>query len=81
LLVSSNSFDVAGAKHFGFKVAWIDRGGAQAAPTNSNVNAFEFFRLLRGRAETLGYQADFRIRSLTDLPSLFYKPKDSRAQA
>ena len=27
LFVSSNSFDVTGAKHFGFKVAWIRRGG------------------------------------------------------
>jgi 2-haloacid dehalogenase len=79
--VSSNSFDVAGAKHFGFNVAWIERGGAQAAPASSNLTPFEFFKLLRGRAETLGYQADFRIRSLSDLPSLLSKPKDRRAQA
>jgi 2-haloacid dehalogenase len=26
IFVSSNGFDVAGAKHFGFKVAWIRRG-------------------------------------------------------
>ncbi len=79
LFVSSNGFDVAGAKHFGFNVAWIERDGAQAAPVNSNVTPFEFFRLLRGRAETLGYQADFRIRTLSDLPSLLSKPKDRRA--
>ena len=81
LFVSSNSFDVAGAKHFGFNVAWIERGGAQAAPTSSHVTPFEFFRLLRGRAETLGCSADFRIRSLTDLPSLLSKPKDRRTRA
>src|SRR5262249_20787654 len=34
LFVSSNGFDVAGAKHFGFKVAWIRRGGV-GAPTGS----------------------------------------------
>jgi 2-haloacid dehalogenase len=28
LFVSSNSFDVIGAKNFGFKVCWINRGGA-----------------------------------------------------
>jgi hypothetical protein len=28
MFVSSNGFDVAGAKHFGFKVAWIRRGGS-----------------------------------------------------
>jgi 2-haloacid dehalogenase len=81
LFVSSNSFDVAGAKQFGFNVAWIERGAGQAAPASSNVNPFEFFRLLRGRAEMLGYQVDFRIRSLTDLPSLLSEPKDRRAQA
>ena len=33
LFVSSNSFDVAGAKAFGFEVAWIRRGGG-GAPAN-----------------------------------------------
>ena len=28
IFVSSNSFDVVGAKRFGFKVVWIRRGGA-----------------------------------------------------
>lgn len=70
LFVSSNSFDVAGAKHFGFKVAWIDRGGGPVAPVGSDVGPAEFYRLLRGRAENLGYGADFRIRALTDLPSI-----------
>jgi hypothetical protein len=51
LFVLSNSFDVAGAKQFGFKVAWIERGGGPAAPTNSEVAPPEFYKLLRGRAE------------------------------
>ena len=79
LFVSSNSFDVVGAKHFGFNVAWIERGGSQATPTNSDVSPFEFFKLLRGRAEALEHQADFRIRALTDLPSLLVEPKVQRA--
>jgi len=79
LFVSSNSFDAIGAKHFGFNVAWIERGGGKAAPADSNVSPFEFFRLLRGRAETLGSTADFRIRRLTDLPLLLSEPKARRA--
>jgi 2-haloacid dehalogenase len=79
LFVSSNSFDAIGAKHFGFNVAWIERGGGEAAPADSNVSPFEFFRLLRGRAETLGYKVDFRIRRLTDLPPLLSEPNARRA--
>jgi 2-haloacid dehalogenase len=32
LFVSSNSFDVIGAKNFGFKVCWINRGGTPLDP-------------------------------------------------
>jgi 2-haloacid dehalogenase len=32
LFVSSNSFDVVGAKSFGFKVCWINRTGAPLDP-------------------------------------------------
>jgi 2-haloacid dehalogenase len=67
LFVSSNSFDVAGAKRFGFSVAWIDRGGSQGMPTNSNVSPSEFFKLLRGRTESLKYEADVRLQALTEL--------------
>jgi 2-haloacid dehalogenase len=37
LFVSSNGFDVAAAKNFGFRVAWIERGGGPAAPANSDI--------------------------------------------
>ncbi|RBP15589.1 2-haloacid dehalogenase [Roseiarcus fermentans] len=67
LFVSSNSFDVAGAKQFGLKVAWIDRVGRAPPPMNSDVGPAEFYRLLRGGPERLGQDADFRIGSLTDL--------------
>src|ERR1700739_1430779 len=32
MFVSSNSFDVSGAKHFGFEVVWIRRGGGAGVP-------------------------------------------------
>jgi len=70
LFVSSNSFDVAGAKNFGFRVAWIERGGGPEAPANSDIGPAEFYKLLRGRPENLGHSADFRIKALTDLPSV-----------
>jgi 2-haloacid dehalogenase len=67
LFVSSNSFDVAGAKRFGFRVVWIERGGAAVAAEKGPTG---FYRLLRGRAERLGYPADFRIGTLSDLAPL-----------
>jgi 2-haloacid dehalogenase len=61
LFVSSNGFDVAGAKAFGFNVAWIRRSGA-GAPT--------LYGMLRGRAEELGHAPDHVVSSLTDLQKL-----------
>jgi 2-haloacid dehalogenase len=68
LFVSSNGFDVAGAKHFGFKVAWIRRSG-MAAPTGP-IGPAQMYRLLRGNAETLGYAPDYTVAALTDLITL-----------
>jgi 2-haloacid dehalogenase len=61
LFVSSNGFDVAGAKAFGFNVAWIRRVGA---------GADTLYGMLRGRAEELGHPPDHIVSSLTDLPKL-----------
>ena len=69
MFVSSNSFDVAGAKHFGFKVAWIQRGGGTDVPTEP-VSPAQMYRLLRGNAETLGFVQDFTVFALTDLIGL-----------
>lgn len=69
MFVSSNSFDVAGAKHFGFKVAWIQRGGGVSVPKDPVLPA-QMYRLLRGNAETLGYVQDFTVSALTDLIGL-----------
>jgi 2-haloacid dehalogenase len=65
LFVSSNDFDVAGAKHFGFKAAWIGRSRV-VAPTGP-IGPEQMYRLLRGNAETLGYAPDYTVTALTDL--------------
>jgi 2-haloacid dehalogenase len=70
LFISSNGFDVSGAKRYGFRVAWIDRAGDVDPPRNSVVGPAEFYRLIRGRAEQLSYEPDFRLSRLTDLVAL-----------
>ena len=70
LFISSNGFDVSGAKHYGFRVAWIDRAGDVQPPMHSVVGPAQFYSLIRGRAEQLGYEADFRVSRLTDLVPL-----------
>jgi 2-haloacid dehalogenase len=69
MFVSSNSFDVVGAKHFGFKVTWIRRGGGAGA-SQAPVLPAQMYRLLRANAEALGYVQDYTVSSLTELPSL-----------
>jgi 2-haloacid dehalogenase len=69
MFVSSNGFDAAGAKHFGFKVVWIRRGGGAAPPTGPVLPA-QMYRLLRGNAEMLGYVEDYTVSALTDLIDL-----------
>jgi len=70
LFISSNGFDVSGAKRYGFQVAWIDRAGDVPPPANSAVGSAELYRLIRGRAEQLTYDPDFRVSRLTDLVPL-----------
>jgi 2-haloacid dehalogenase len=70
LFVSSNGFDVAGAKRYGFRVVWVERAGAAMPPASSAVGPTELFGLLRGGAEKLGRGADARIATLIDLPKV-----------
>jgi 2-haloacid dehalogenase len=70
LFISSNGFDVTGAKRYGFQVAWIERSGDIPPPKNSLVGPTAFYRLVRGRAEQLGYEPDFRLKRLTDLTAV-----------
>jgi beta-phosphoglucomutase-like phosphatase (HAD superfamily) len=67
LFVSSNGFDVAGAKRYGLRVAWIERGAGAPPPQDSSVGPGEFYRLIRGRAEQLGQDPDYHVTRLTDL--------------
>jgi 2-haloacid dehalogenase len=70
LFVSSNGFDIAGAKRHGFNVARIARGAGTPVPENSDIGPAEFYRLMRGQAEQLGHAADWRVARLTDLAPL-----------
>ena len=74
VFVSSNGFDVAGAKSFGFRVARIERvtpaalrqelaGGAPIGPAT-------MFRALRMQIEALGFTPDAVVDSLLALPDL-----------
>jgi 2-haloacid dehalogenase len=70
LFVSSNGFDVAGAKAFGFRVARIERvspaalrGELAAGP----VGPAGMFRALRMQAETIGAAPDVVVGGLAEL--------------
>lgn len=54
LFVSSNLWDAAGAKAFGYTVCWCNRAGGGSEPEFS--------------AATLGFQPDFTVTSLKPLP-------------
>lgn len=74
VFVSSNGFDVAGAKVFGFKVARIERVPPAAlreellAP--GAIAPKTMFKAMRMQAEALGVEADWTISSLAELPAL-----------
>ena len=74
LFVSSNGFDVSGAKSFGFKVARIERVtkcDLQSALLDIEMlGPLSMFKALRTQEEILGYEADFVIASLDEVPQL-----------
>lgn len=71
VFVSSNPFDVCGAKAFGFRVAWIERVSSEALRAEVNAAGTTgpgtMFKLLRARMDTFGLDPDTRIGRLTDL--------------
>ena len=69
LFVSSNGFDVAGAKRFGFRVAWIRRGGGPGV-TPPDAGPSAMFKALRGHHEVVGPAADHVLGGLDELPDL-----------
>ena len=76
LFVSSNPWDVCGAKAFGLNVAWIERVTPEAmalACINSDVVApLTMFKALRTQMDELGVKPDYRIHALSELPDLVH---------
>ncbi|MDR6873873.1 2-haloacid dehalogenase [Bosea sp. BE125] len=74
VFVSSNGFDVAGAKHFGFKVARIARVSAAALhaeiASTDPIPPKTLFKALRMQEERLGERPDWVIGSLGELPGV-----------
>ena len=76
LFVSSNGFDVSGAKAFGLNVAWIERITAVKLAQefrNGTTGPLTMFKALRMRSEHMGFEPDYRIGALSDLTKLVQK--------
>lgn len=73
MFVSSNPFDVCGARAFGFNVAWIERVTPDAVATEfanrDLVSPLSMFKAIRMQMDELGLQPTCRIRALADLPA------------
>lgn len=74
LFVSSNPFDVCGAKSFGFNVAWIERvtpaALASALVDLDAIAPLTLFKMLRTQMDELGVVPDHRVSALSELPAL-----------
>jgi 2-haloacid dehalogenase len=74
LFVSSNPFDVCGAKSFGLNVAWIERTTPAALVSElvdkDHVAPLTMFKMLRTQMDELGFVPDYRIRALAELPAI-----------
>jgi 2-haloacid dehalogenase len=74
LFVSSNPWDVSGAKAFGLNVAWIERvtpeAMALACIKSDSVAPLTMFKAIRTQMDELGFEPDYRIHSLAELPGL-----------
>jgi 2-haloacid dehalogenase len=74
LFVSSNPWDVCGAKAFGLNVAWIERvtpeAMALAFAKTDLLPPLTLFKAIRTQMDELGLEPDHRIRALAELPAL-----------
>ncbi len=74
LFVSSNPWDVCGAKAFGLHVAWIERVSADAMAAacikTDLVTPLTLFKSLRTQMDELGFAPDYRIAALSELPEI-----------
>lgn len=70
--VSSNGFDVAGAKAFGFKVVRIERVTPaalhEAVVESAGMTPSTLYKAMRTQTETIGAGADVSIAALGELP-------------
>ncbi|MGH6642549.1 MAG: haloacid dehalogenase type II, partial [Bradyrhizobium sp.] len=66
--------DACGAKAFGLNVAWIERVTPQAMAAEfvkaDLVPPLTMFKAIRMQMDELGFEPDYRIRNLADLPGL-----------
>jgi 2-haloacid dehalogenase len=74
LFISSNPWDVCGAKAFGLNVVWIERvtpeAMALACVESDTVPPLTMFKALRTQMDELGVAPDHRIHALSELPAL-----------
>ena len=74
LFISSNPWDICGAKAFGLNVAWIERvtpeAMALACLESETLPPLTFFKILRTQMDELGVAPDHRIHALAELPAL-----------
>ena len=73
LFVSSNGFDVAGARSFGFRVARIERvaeATLAAELEGGPAGPATMFKALRLQHEALGFGPDHVLSTLAELPAL-----------
>jgi 2-haloacid dehalogenase len=74
LFISSNPWDVCGAKAFGLNVAWIERvtpeAMALACLESETLPPLTLFKILRTQMDELGVVPDHRIHALAELPAL-----------
>ena len=74
LFISSNPWDVCGAKAFELNVAWIERvtpeAMALACLESDALPPLTMFKAIRTQMDELGFQPDYRIRALSELPKL-----------
>jgi 2-haloacid dehalogenase len=74
LFVSSNPWDAAGAKSFGFTTTWIERvppaAMAEALTKGDPVSPLTMFKALRMQMDELGVVPDYRVHGLSALAAL-----------
>lgn len=74
LFVSSNGFDVSGAKRFGFRVARIERVTPKTLNKEirdaSVISPNTMFKATRMQIEEIGHSPDYVVSSLKELPGV-----------